>query len=374
MARRLASTLLLFSLAAAALALQAVRCARAEVVADLPVGLLAAAQAEGELAVMALPRDWCGYGAIIDGFKARFGLKVTEIEPDAGSGDELERIRRGGSGGQPQPDVIDIGLAFGPAAKAAGLVVPYKVSVWSRLPDIAKDADGAWYGDYYGVLTFEVNADKVADLPGDWNDLLAPSLRGSVALAGDPLSSNQAIQSVYAAGLAEADNDPDRAAEAGLQFFARLNQAGNFAPVVGRRGSVEAGSTPVLIRWDFAALADRDFLAGKTRIAVVVPRSGVVAGVYVQAISASAPHPNAARLWMEWLFSDEGQIGFLRGACHPIRFGELLRAGKIPAELLARLPPADAYQRAIFPSVGDQAAAREIILKQWGAIVGAEVR
>ena len=59
-------------------------------------------------------------------------------------------------------------------------------------------------------------------------------------------------------------------------------------------------------------------LAGNPDVEVVVPKTGVVAGVYVQAISAYAPHPNAAKLWMEYLYSDEGQIGWLKGYCHPI--------------------------------------------------------
>ena len=48
-------------------------------------------------------------------------------------------------------------------------------------------------------------------------------------------------------------------------------------------------------------------------VEVVVPKSGVLAGVYVQAISAFAPHPNAAKLWMEYLYSDEGQLVWLKG-------------------------------------------------------------
>ena len=51
--------------------------------------LVAAAQKEGELTVIALPHDWCGYGKVIDGFKAKYGLKVNELNPDAGSADEL---------------------------------------------------------------------------------------------------------------------------------------------------------------------------------------------------------------------------------------------------------------------------------------------
>ena len=35
---------------------------------------MAAAKKEGTLTTIALPRDWCGYGAVIDGFKAKYGL------------------------------------------------------------------------------------------------------------------------------------------------------------------------------------------------------------------------------------------------------------------------------------------------------------
>ena len=91
-------------------------------------------------------------------------------------------------------------------------------------------------------------------------------------------------------------------------------------------------------------MADRDTLKGNPPVEVVVPKTGVVAGVYVQAISAYAPHPNAAKLWMEYLYSDEGQLGWLKGYCHPIRFNDLVKNGKVPQELLDKLPPAAAYE------------------------------
>ena len=160
--------------------------------------LIAAAKSEGELTIIALPHDWCGYGAVIDGFKAKYGLKVNELNPDAGSGDEIEAIKANkGNKGPQAPDVIDVGLSFGPSAKADGLLQPYKVSTWDTIPDSAKDADGYWYGDYYGVLAFEVNKDIVKKAPADWADLLKPEYKNAVALAGDPRASNQAIQGVY---------------------------------------------------------------------------------------------------------------------------------------------------------------------------------
>ena len=143
---------------------------------------------EGQLTTIALPHDWCGYGAVIDAFKAKYPeITVNELNPDAGSGDEVEAIKANkGNTGPQAPDVIDVGLSFGPTAKDAGLIQPYKVSTWDSIPDSAKDADGFWYGDYYGVLAFEVNKDIVKDSPKDWADLLKPDYANTVALAGDP--------------------------------------------------------------------------------------------------------------------------------------------------------------------------------------------
>ncbi len=336
--------------------------------------LIAAAKKEGQLTVIALPHDWCGYGPLIDAFKAKYGLTVNELNPDAGSGDEVEAIKANkGNTGPQAPDVIDVGLSFGPTAKKDGLLAPYKVSTWASIPDSAKDAEGYWYGDYYGVLAFEVNKDIVKTSPADWSDLLKSDYANSVALAGDPRTANQAIQGVYAAGLSAAKGDASKAAAEGLKFFGDLNKKGNFVPVVGKIASLTQGATPVIIRWDYNALADRDNGKG-TNIDVVVPATGVVAGVYVQAISAFAPHPNAAKLWMEYLYSDEGQVGWLKGYCHPIRFKDLADNKKIPADLLAKLPPAAAYDKAVFPTLAEQDAAKAEITKGWDSVVGAAVK
>lgn len=337
--------------------------------------LIDAAKAEGMLTTIALPHAWCGYGEVIDGFKAKYPeITVNELNPDAGSADEVEAIKANqGNMGPQAPDVIDVGLSYGPSAKAEGLIQPYKVETWDTIPDDAKDPEGYWYGDYYGVLAFEINGDLIKESPQDWEDLLKPEYANSVSLGGEPRTSNQGIQGVFAAGLSRSGGDVDKAAEEGLKFFAELNAAGNFVPVTGRPGPLAQGTTPIIIRWDYNALADRDTLNGNPPVDVVVPETGVVAGVYVQAISAYAPHPNAAKLWMEYLYSDEGQLLWLKGYCHPIRFNNLVADGKVPQEMLDKLPPAAAYEKAVFPTLEQQNAAKEVITTQWDSVVGVEV-
>ena len=344
--------------------------------ADAMADLVAAATAEGQLTTIALPHDWCGYGAVIDGFKAKYpGITVNELNPDAGSADEIEAIKANKDNKGPQaPDVIDVGLAYGPSSKAEGLTQPYKVATWDEIPDNIKDAEGHWYGDYYGVMSFLVNKDLVANTPADWADLMKPEYAGQVALAGDPRASNQAILAVHAAGLGAGAAAGEAAGKAGLDYFAALNKAGNFVPVIGKAGTLAQGTTPIVVMWDYNALAARDTLAGNPPVEVVVPATGIQAGVYVQAISAFAPHPSAAKLWMEYLYSDEGQLLWLKGYCHPARFNAMVAAGKVPQELIDALPPAASYNAAYFPTLEEVDANKKAVVDGWDATVGANVQ
>ena len=333
--------------------------------------LVAAAKAEGMLTTIALPHDWCNYGAVIQGFKDKYGLQVNELDPGAGSGEELEAIRANKDNPGPQaPDVIDVGLAFGPEAKAEGLIQPYKVQTWDEIPADAKDADGYWYGDYYGVLSFSVNQSEVENVPAEYADLLKPDYNGQVALSGDPLTSNAAALSVWAAGLATGAKG-EEAAQAGLEYFKQLNEAGNFVPIDGDSRTVGIGETPILIDWSYNSIANDVALAGNPDLQTTVPTKGSIAGVYVQAISAYAPHPNAAKLWMEYLYSDEGQLGWASGFCYPIRFNAMVAADKIPQEMLDQLPSTEG---AYFPTIEDINAAKAVIAEGWPTVVGVEVK
>ncbi|WP_200799276.1 ABC transporter substrate-binding protein [Gemmobacter megaterium] len=360
----------------ASLAISALLGSTAMVSAQSMDEIIEGAKAEGMLTTIALPHDWCGYGDIIASFKAKYPfLTVNELNPDAGSADELEAVRANKDNKGPQaPDVLDIGLSFGPQAKSEGLIQPYKVSVWDQIPDSVKDADGYYYGAYYGVMAFITNKDLVDTAPTEWEDLLKPDYAGQVALAGDPRASNQAILGVLSAGMARGAAAGTESGEAGLKFFKELNDAGNFVPVIGKAGTLAQGTTPIMVMWDYNALAARDALNGNPPVEVTVPTKGTLAGVYVQAISAYAPHPNAAKLWMEHIFSDEGQNGYVKGYCHTARFNEMVADGKIPQDLLDALPPAEPYANAYFPTIDEQDANKAAVVGGWDSTVGANVQ
>jgi putative spermidine/putrescine transport system substrate-binding protein len=131
------------------------------------------------------------------------------------------------------------------------------------------------------------------------------------------------------------------------------------------------GETPVLIDWSYNSILSDVTFAGNPDIETTVPTKGSIAGVYVQAISAYAPHPNAAKLWMEYLYSDEGQLGWASGFCYPIRFNAMVAADKIPQDLLAQLPSTEG---AYFPTIEDINAAKQIISDEWLNVVGVQVQ
>jgi putative spermidine/putrescine transport system substrate-binding protein len=157
----------------------------------------------------------------------------------------------------------------------------------------------------------------------------------------------------------------------GLEFFAELNKKGNLVPTIANNSLVAKGETPLRITWDYNALAANDQFAGNPPLEIVIPKTGRFAGVYLQAISAYAPHPNAAKLWMEFLYSDEGQLLWMEGYCHPIREADLKARGVVPEDLAKKLPDVSG---AVFPSYDQLTKAKELITKQWDSVVGADVK
>jgi putative spermidine/putrescine transport system substrate-binding protein len=333
--------------------------------------LIAAAKTEGQLTTIALPHDWANYGEMIETFKTKYGLSVNELNPDAGSSDELAAIEANKESKGPQaPDVIDVGVGHTKTAMEKGLIAKYKVATFDTIE--MKDPDGFWWAEYYGVLAFEIAKPAIENSPQDWEDLLSPEYKGKVAMAGDVLKSNEAVMTVFAAGMSRTGGDVEKAPEAGLQFWKEMNDAGNFIPVIADQGKIAQGETPLTVEWDYLALANRDSLAGNPEIEIVVPQTGVVAGPYAGGISAYAPHPYAARLWWEFVMSDEGQNIYLKGYAHPIRFNDMAKRGVIPADMLAKLPPAENYAKAFFPAVAQLTTISTYITENWRKVVFGE--
>ncbi len=329
--------------------------------------LVANAKKEGKLNVIALPHDWANYGEIISTFKSKYGLSMDEQNPDGSSAQENQAVQSL-QGDSRAPDVVDDGPAFAISGTAQGLFGKYFVSEFATIPRAMKDTRGYWTGDYWGAISIGYNANLVSTPPKTFQDLLKPDYKGKVALNGSPLTSGSAVAGVFAAALANGGSLNNVAP--GVDFFAKLKSVGNWVPVAANQQTVASGQTPIVIDWDYLNLAyGPEFPAANWK--TVVPSDGVYGAYYCQAINAHAPHPWAARLWEEFLYSDQGQLLWLKGYSHPARFQDMATRKVIPKALLNALPAASIYAKVKFASNGQQTAAKNIIAQQWPSKMGA---
>jgi putative spermidine/putrescine transport system substrate-binding protein len=329
--------------------------------------ILAQAKKEGRINTMALPPDWANYGEIMSTFQRRYGLRLTNDNPDASSAQENQAVRSL-KGDSRAPDVLDVGPSFAIAGANEGLYAKYFNRFFGTVPRAMKDGRGFWVGDYWGVISFGVNRAVISNVPRTWADLLKPEYRNRVALNGSPLSSGSAVAGVFSAALANGGSLSDIGP--GIDFFARLKQAGNFLPVQATPQTIASGQTPIVVDWDYLNLAYiKEFPAA--RIAVSVPTLGVYGAYYCQAINATAPHPFAARLWQEFLYADVGQLLWLKGFSHPARFADMVKRKVVPKAMIDALPAANLYAGVKFANAGQLNAARAKIAAEWPAKVGA---
>ncbi len=325
--------------------------------------LVAAAKKEGALNTIALPPDWANYGEILTKFNEKHGIKINNASPNASSAEELQAIKSL-KGQMRAPDVLDVGPSFAIQGQQEKLFSAYKHSFWDTVPADMKDPNGFWVAGYYGVIALGLNRDIVKNVPQGWADLKKPEYKGQVALNGDPRRAGAAFAGVWSAALANGGSLDN--IQPGIDFFAELKKSGNFIPVDATPATVQSGQTPITADWDYLQIGYNKQFAGKIKWEVSLPKDGIFGNYYCQAISASAPHPMAARLWQEFLFSDEGQILWLKGFAHPARFNDLVSRGVIPQDLMAKLPPAEPYKTVKFPTVDQNNKAKKLIADQWG--------
>ena len=323
--------------------------------------LVEAAQAEGELNVVALPPDWANYGEMLDTFSEKYDITINSAIPDGNSQDELNAVTSQ-RGQDRAPDVLDLGTNFARQAQAQDLLAPYQVQTWDEIPEGQKDPDGHWYNDYGGYVSIGCNATEIAECPTSFEDLLDPQYEGLVALNGNPTQAAAAFSGVWAASLANGGSLDDIGP--GIDFFVDIKDAGNFNPVEITPATIQSGETPLAIDWDYLNAGLTETLASEgVEWTVAVPSDGLFGGYYSQAISKFAPHPAAARLWEEFLYSDEGQNIWLGGGARPVRLPSMEEAGTADEELLSALPPVEGT--AEFPTEEQETAAQQVIAERW---------
>jgi putative spermidine/putrescine transport system substrate-binding protein len=326
--------------------------------------LIKAAKKEGTLNVIALPTNWANYGVQLSTFHKKYGIKIVSQNPSGTSAQEIQAIKSS-KGRSSAPDVVDVGGPFASAGADQHLFAPYKVATWKNIPKNQKDASGMYYQDYGGFISFGCNMNLLGSTPcpTSWAALKQAKYHHDVALNGSPLSANAALSAVWAAAVNNGGSAKNIGP--GVQFFQDLESNGNFNATDCNAASIIATSCPITINWDYLNTAGAWGLTGATHWKVVDPQGIPFGGFYNQAVSKYAPHPAAARLWEEFLYSVTGQNIWLKGGARPVELTAMVKAGTANKKSYKALPKVPNLSKAVVPTGAQADAAAAYVAQNW---------
>ena len=328
--------------------------------------LVEAAQAEGTLNVMGLYEDWANYGGLLDTFSETYGIEI-ENDTSTGASQDLVNAVKNRQGQETSLDYLDTGASFAVSADAEGLLAEYRPASVDDLPDQMQSETGTWFNHLGGTMAIGCDAAAVDTCPESFEDLLDEQYRGQIAIPGDPTTGESSFMAVFAASLANGGTLDD--VSPGVDYFAELSESGNLIPSEAVAGTVETGETPIVINWDYLLLQWADDLTdGGVDLQTTIPTDGTVSSYYAASVNDDAPHPAVARLWQEFVFSDEGQNLLLEGYVKPGRLDAMIDAGTVDEEALAALPetPADVP----LPSQEQRESQQAVVADTWAQSVG----
>ncbi len=265
---------------------------------EIDAELLAAAQAEGELVVYGSAEE-AYVSAACKHFEELYGITVSYQR--LSTGEVQAKITE--ENGNPSADVW-FGGTSDPYAEAAsaGLLLPYEAKNASHLVNEEyRDADGAWYGIYKGILGFMVNTEELErmnlEVPQDWDDLLKSEYQGLIWLSNPSTAGTAKLvinTMVQMKGHDEA-----------MAYFQELDK--NIAQYTksGSGPSKKVGIGECVIGIGFLHDGITQILDGYDNIQLVIPSSGTSFEIGATAIFKGCKHENAAKLWIEYALSPE---------------------------------------------------------------------
>jgi putative spermidine/putrescine transport system substrate-binding protein len=321
--------------------------------------LVEAAQAEGELNVIALPDDWANYGEIKALFEEKYDIIVNSADPDISSAEEIAAADNL-KGQDTAPDVFDLGTAV--ALDSLDYFAPYQVENWDEIPEGNKEETGLWVNDYTGSMSIGYDSNSVPE-PTSLDDLLGEDYKGAVALNGDPTQAGAAFAAVGLASV-QSGGDLDDFTP-GIEFFGELNDAGNFIPVNATPATIASGETKVVFDWSYNNLAQTSVVDGWK---VTTLPGAAYTSFYNQAVSKDAPHPAAARLWQEFLFSADAQNIFIEGGAYPVTIEAMTEAGTVDQDALDAVGALDG--ELVTPTIEQSEGAAATLAEKWAAAIG----
>lgn len=280
-------------------------------------------------------------------FRAKYpGVEIEHVRTD---GEELiQRVITEVQAGRTVGDVLETNGQLVYTALLAGALDEYIAPAADHYPDNFKDPGNRWVVGRLRTDVIGINTSllPMAEAPKNWNELTDPKWQGKILIEATNTTDFQALKASKFNGDAQAN----------IEFWQKI-AAQN--PDLGR-GSTEvvqqlaAGQQPILLGASGADIIElRDNGAPIDWVT-----SEIVVDPVITSMIKGAPHPNAAKLWLNWYLGPEGQKA-------------IADMGRIPASPDVEAPgdqlPANAIKHVMVPELANDYAED---LAKWNEIFG----
>jgi len=254
--------------------------------------LRAKAEAEGKLMLYATFTA-ADSKTLIDAFKQLYP-KIDGAYLRSTDSGLMERFLTENRAGQNLCDVMLTTSFYGHNITKRGLFAPYDSPERKYFRDGYKDPQAMWTSTYtnYGAFGYNTRAVAKGSVPKSFNDLLKPEWKGQITLDSHPYewfgtmlkAMGEEKGMAYMRELAKQSE-----LRTGRNLLAQLVAAGEF------KGALTGYSQTFEVLKPAGAPVDWVYL------------NPVFANIHPTGIAAKAPHPNAARLFIDFVLSKRGQ-------------------------------------------------------------------
>jgi putative spermidine/putrescine transport system substrate-binding protein len=269
-----------------------------------------------------IPHDWANYGEQFTDFcQAKFAFDCNRPERSQGeslkSGEILQKWQA--EKNNPVSVLFDGTILFTTPAEKLGVLSDWLPPRAAALPDGFKAADGGWEATYVGVPAIVVNVDfltsKGLPIPTSYADLVNPGYAKMIGMS-KPGTSGVSSASFVAMNLAAGGtlDDYAKGVEYARKVLPNLTSQANI-------DTFEKGEVPISLQQDLTAitLVENEKARG-VKAQIIIPPVGTFylpSALYLSRYETA--HADFARMFMEWVLTDEGQLIFAKSGARPIR-------------------------------------------------------
>lgn len=180
-----------------------------------------------------------------------------------------------------------------------------------------------------------LNTDLVSDAPTSWADIKDGDYTVAIGDINGGNAQAAVVASAYAFGGDLNNLDP------AFEFWTEMAKEGRINTLDILQQNFETGEVPVGVIWSFTAIPYKDAIT-QYKMQATIPSDGSIMSGYASVINKYAPHPYAAALAREYIFSDKRQANLAAAGAIPTRTDV-----EIPEEIQQATFTSDAYANAI---------------------------